>query len=174
MTGGVGAADTQATGEVYSLHNISTSKGCIRKAAAGRASSSQVPAICGCATRLGWCCIVKGTQEGATLGLGREEILIEMLYFEDLQTRSVSLGAKAVGLHSSDGETARNDRPGPEQTSMPHAHYVQLQPGFLRSQRRRRALIVPRNPLARDRTTSPNPYEPGMVDCHLRSDDPIH
>ena len=47
VTGGGGAADTQAAGEVYGLHNISDSKGCIRKAAADQVWPCQAPAICG-------------------------------------------------------------------------------------------------------------------------------
>jgi hypothetical protein len=79
VTGGVGAANTQATGEVYNLHNISDFKGLYTQSSGGPglvksgASDLWLRNVAGVVVHL------KGTQEGVTLSLGREEILIEML-----------------------------------------------------------------------------------------------
>ena len=79
VTGGVGAANTQATGEVYNLRNISDLKGLYTQ-------SSGVPGFVKSGASDLWLhnaagvvLHLKGTQEGVTLSLGREEILIEML-----------------------------------------------------------------------------------------------
>lgn len=57
VTGGVGAADTQAIGEVYNLHSIADFKGLYTQSSADPVWLSRVRAICGCAIRPGWCCI---------------------------------------------------------------------------------------------------------------------
>ena len=58
VTGGAGAANTQAAGEVYNLHNIADFKGLYTQSSGGPALvTSGASVTCGCATRQGWCFI---------------------------------------------------------------------------------------------------------------------
>jgi hypothetical protein len=79
VTGGVGAANTQATGEVYDLHKISDFKGLYTQSSGGPGLSMSGASDLWLRNAAGVVLHLKGTQEGATLSLGREEILIEML-----------------------------------------------------------------------------------------------
>ena len=79
VTGGVGAANTQATGEVYNLHNISDFKGLYTQSSGGPGFVKSGASDLWLRNAAGVVLHLKGTQEGATLSLGREEILIEML-----------------------------------------------------------------------------------------------
>jgi hypothetical protein len=79
VTGGVGAANTQATGEVYNLHNISDFKGLYTQSSGGPGFVKSGASDLWLRNLAGVVLHLKGTQEGMTLSLGREEILIEML-----------------------------------------------------------------------------------------------
>jgi hypothetical protein len=79
VTGGAGASKTQASGDVYNLKTISDFAGLYTQSSGGagldRASTSDL----WLRNRAGVVLHLSGTQTGATLSLGREEILIEML-----------------------------------------------------------------------------------------------
>ena len=79
VTGGVGAANTQATGEVYNLHNISDFKGLYTQSSGGPGFAELGASDLWLRNAAGVVLHLKGTQEGVSLSLGREEILIEML-----------------------------------------------------------------------------------------------
>jgi hypothetical protein len=79
VTGGVGAADTKATGEVYNLHNISAFKGLYTQSSGGPGLVTSGASDLWLRNAAGVVLHLKGTQEGMSLSLGREEILIEML-----------------------------------------------------------------------------------------------
>ena len=79
MTGGIGAADTQATGEVYNLRNLSDFKGLYTQSSGGPGLAKSGASDLWLRNAAGVMLHLKGTQEGMTLSLGREEILIEML-----------------------------------------------------------------------------------------------
>ena len=79
VTGGGGAANTQATGEVYSLHNISDFKGLYTQSSGGPGFVTSGASDLWLRNAAGVVLHLKGTQEGVSLSLGREEILIEML-----------------------------------------------------------------------------------------------
>jgi hypothetical protein len=79
VTGGAGAADTKANGEVYGLHKISDFKGLYTQSSGGPGLSMSGASDLWLRNAAGVVLHLKGTQEGATLTLGREEILIEML-----------------------------------------------------------------------------------------------
>ena len=79
VTGGVGAANTQATGEVYNLHNISDFKGLYTQSSGGPGFVKSGASDLWLRNAAGVVLHLKGTQEGVSLSLGREEILIEML-----------------------------------------------------------------------------------------------
>jgi hypothetical protein len=81
VTGGAGAADTKATGEVYNLHNISDFKGLYTQSSAGAGLVTSGTTDLWLRNAAGVVLHLKGTQEGVSLsrGRGREEILIEML-----------------------------------------------------------------------------------------------
>jgi hypothetical protein len=79
VTGGVGAANTKAVGEVYNLHNISDFKGLYTQNSGGTGLSRSGASDLWLRNSSGVVLHLKGTQEGMTLSLGREEILIEML-----------------------------------------------------------------------------------------------
>jgi hypothetical protein len=79
VTGGGGAANTQAYGEVYSLHNISDFKGLYTQNSGGSGLVTSGASDLWLRNAAGVVLHLKGTQEGVTLSLGREEILIEML-----------------------------------------------------------------------------------------------
>jgi hypothetical protein len=79
VTGGVGAANTKAIGEVYNLHDISDFKGLYTQSSGGMGLSRSGASDLWLRNSSGVVLHLKGTQEGMTLSLGREEILIEML-----------------------------------------------------------------------------------------------
>jgi hypothetical protein len=79
VTGGGGAANTQASGEVYNLHNISDFKGLYTQSSGGPGLEMSGASDLWLRNRAGVVLHLRGTQEGVTLSLGREEILIEML-----------------------------------------------------------------------------------------------
>jgi hypothetical protein len=79
VTGGVGAADTTAIGEVYNLHSISDFKGLYTQSSGGIGLSESGPSNLWLRNSSGVVLHLKGTQAGMTLSMGREEILIEML-----------------------------------------------------------------------------------------------
>jgi hypothetical protein len=79
VTGGGGAANTQASGEVYSLRNISDFKGLYTQSSGGPGLAMSGASDLWLRNAAGVVLHLSGTQEGVTLSLGREEILIEML-----------------------------------------------------------------------------------------------
>ncbi len=79
VTGGGGAANTTATGEVYNLHNISDFKGLYTQSSGGPGLVTSGASDLWLRNAAGVVLHLTGTQEGVTLSLGREEILIEML-----------------------------------------------------------------------------------------------
>jgi hypothetical protein len=79
VTGGGGAASTQANGEVYNLHSISDFKGLYTQSSGGAGLTRSGASDLWLRNSSGVVLHLKGTQEGVTLSLGREEILIEML-----------------------------------------------------------------------------------------------
>ena len=79
VTGGGGAANTQAYGEVYSLHTLSDFKGLYTQSSGGPGLVMSGASDLWLRNAAGVVLHLKGTQEGVTLSLGREEILIEML-----------------------------------------------------------------------------------------------
>ena len=79
VTGGAGAADTQAIGEVYNLHNIADFKGLYTQSSGGPGLVKSGASDLWLRNSAEVVLHLKGTQEGMTLSLGREEILIEML-----------------------------------------------------------------------------------------------
>ena len=79
VTGGGGAANTEAFGEVYNLHNISDFKGLYTQNSGGPGLVTSGASDLWLRNTAGVVLHLKGTQEGVTLSLGREEILIEML-----------------------------------------------------------------------------------------------
>jgi len=79
VTGGGGAADTRASGEVYNLHTISDFKGLYTQSSGGAGLAMSGASDLWLRNKAGVVLHLRGTQEGVTLSLGREEILIEML-----------------------------------------------------------------------------------------------
>jgi hypothetical protein len=79
VTGGGGAADTRASGEVYNLHTISDFKGLYTQSSGGPGLEKSGASDLWLRNKAGVVLHLRGTQEGVTLSLGREEILIEML-----------------------------------------------------------------------------------------------
>ncbi|HEX5326995.1 MAG TPA: hypothetical protein VFW75_10045 [Acetobacteraceae bacterium] len=79
VTGGVGAADTQVSGEVYNLKNISDFKGLYTQSSGGPGLLRSGASDLWLRNKAGVVLHLTGTQKGVTLSLGREEILIEML-----------------------------------------------------------------------------------------------
>jgi hypothetical protein len=78
VTGG-GAANTQAYGDVFNLHNISDFKGLYTQSSGGPGLATSGASDLWLRNSAGVVLHLRGTQEGVTLSLGREEILIEML-----------------------------------------------------------------------------------------------
>jgi hypothetical protein len=79
VTGGGGAANTQAYGEVYNLHNIADFKGLYTQSSGGPGLAMSGASDLWLRNAAGVVLHLRGTQKGVTLSLGREEILIEML-----------------------------------------------------------------------------------------------
>jgi hypothetical protein len=79
VTGGGGAADTQASGEVYNLKGLSDFAGLYTQSSGGIGLDTSGSSDLWLRNRAGVVLHLNGTQQGVTLSLGREEILIEML-----------------------------------------------------------------------------------------------
>lgn len=79
VTGGGGAADTQASGEVYNLQNLSDFAGLYTQSSGGIGLETSGASDLWLRNRAGVVLHLRGTQSGVTLSLGREEIVIEML-----------------------------------------------------------------------------------------------
>ena len=79
VTGGGGAADTRASGEVYNLHAISDFKGLYTQSSGLPGLETSGSSDLWLRNRAGVVLHLIGTQQGVTLSMGREEILIEML-----------------------------------------------------------------------------------------------
>ena len=79
VTGGGGAANTQATGEAYNLRKISDFKGLYTQSSGGPGFVKSGASDLWLRNAAGVVLHLKGTQEGVMLSLGREEVLIEML-----------------------------------------------------------------------------------------------
>jgi hypothetical protein len=79
VTGGIGAANTQATGEVYNLHKLSDFKGLYTQSSGVAGFASSGASDLWLRNKAGVVLHLTGTQKGVSLSLGREEILIEML-----------------------------------------------------------------------------------------------
>jgi hypothetical protein len=79
VTGGIGASDTQATGDVYNLKNVSDFAGLYTQSSGGAGLDTSSTSDLWLRNKTGVVLHLRGTQSGMTLSLGREEILIEML-----------------------------------------------------------------------------------------------
>jgi hypothetical protein len=79
VTGGGGASDTQASGEVYNLRSISDFAGLYTQSSGGVGLDTSSTSDLWLRNRAGVVLHLRGTQTGITLSLGREEVLIEML-----------------------------------------------------------------------------------------------
>jgi hypothetical protein len=79
VTGGGGAADAQAYGDVYNLRNLSDFKGIYTQSSGGPGLTMSGASDLWLRNAAGVVLHLKGQQEGVTLSLGREEILIQML-----------------------------------------------------------------------------------------------
>ena len=79
VTGGGGASNTQANGNVYNLKNVSDFGGLYTQSSGGAGLDRSSTSDLWLRNRAGVVLHLSGTQTGLTLSLGREEILIEML-----------------------------------------------------------------------------------------------
>jgi hypothetical protein len=79
VTGGGGASNTQATGNVYNLRNLSDFAGLYTQSSGGPGLDTSNRSDLWLRNAAGVVMHLTGTQSGMTLSLGREEILIEML-----------------------------------------------------------------------------------------------
>lgn len=79
VTGGGGAADTQAHGEVYNLRQMDDFPGVYTQNSGGIGLATSGSADLWLRNRAGVVLHLVGTQTGVTLSLGREEVLVEML-----------------------------------------------------------------------------------------------
>lgn len=79
VTGGGGASNTEASGEVYNLHTLSDFPGLYTQNSGGPGLDKSSTSDLWLRNRAGVVLHVTGTQSGMTLSFGREEILIEML-----------------------------------------------------------------------------------------------
>ena len=79
VTGGGGASDAQASGEVYGLQKISDFAGLYTQSTGGIGLDRSSTSDLWLRNRAGVVLHLTGTQKGVILSLGREEILIEML-----------------------------------------------------------------------------------------------
>ena len=79
VTGGGGASDTHATGEVYNLHKLSDFAGVYTQNSGVVGLDRSKTSDLWLRNEAGVVLHVTGSQTGMTLSLGREEILIEML-----------------------------------------------------------------------------------------------
>jgi hypothetical protein len=78
VTGGGGAADTQASGEVYNLRNISDFAGVYTQNSGGIGLDTASRSDLWLRNSAGVVMHLTGAQTGVTLSLGREEVLIEL------------------------------------------------------------------------------------------------
>ena len=94
-----GAANTTASGEVYNLHSISDFKGLYAQSSGGPALVESGASDLWLRNAAGVVLHLKGTQEGVSLSLGREEILIEMhaanLPFDRIGRSAVPIATRA-------------------------------------------------------------------------------
>ncbi len=79
VTGGGGAADTQARGEVYNLRSMADFPGLYTQNSGGIGLARSGSADLWLRNKAGVVLHLIGTQSGVTLSLGREEVLVEML-----------------------------------------------------------------------------------------------
>ena len=79
VTGGGGASDTQAAGEVYNLQKISDFPGLYTQNSGAPGLDQATTSDLWLRNRAGVVLHLRGTQSGLVLSLGREEVLIEML-----------------------------------------------------------------------------------------------
>ena len=79
VTGGGGASNDQASGEVYNLQNVSDFKGLYTQSSGAAGLDNSTTSDLWLRNRAGVVLHLTGTQTGMTLSLGREEILIEMI-----------------------------------------------------------------------------------------------
>ena len=79
VTGGGGAANSEASGEVYNLRNLADFAGLYTQNSGAAGLSRSGASDLWLRNRAGVVLHVTGTQTGVTLSLGREEILVEML-----------------------------------------------------------------------------------------------
>jgi hypothetical protein len=79
VTGGGGASNTQASGDVYNLQTLSDFPGLYTQSSGEPGLEKSGPSDLWLRNKNGVILHVTGTQSGVTLSLGREEILIEML-----------------------------------------------------------------------------------------------
>ncbi len=79
VTGGGGASDIHASGEVYNLRSLADFTGLYTQSDGGIGLSRSGSSELWLRNRAGVVLHLTGTQQGVTLSLGREEILIELL-----------------------------------------------------------------------------------------------
>ena len=79
VTGGGGASNTEASGDVYNLQTLSDFPGLYTQSSGEPGLEKSGPSDLWLRNKNGVVLHVTGTQSGVTLSLGREEILIEML-----------------------------------------------------------------------------------------------
>jgi hypothetical protein len=79
VTGGGGAAESQVSGDVYNLYNLSDFAGIYTQSAGGIGLDTSSRSNLWLRNTAGVVMHLTGTQEGMVLSLGREEILVEML-----------------------------------------------------------------------------------------------
>ena len=79
VTGGGGASNTEASGDVYNLQTLSDFPGLYTQSSGEPGLEKSGPSDLWLRNKKGVVLHVTGKQSGVTLSLGREEILIEML-----------------------------------------------------------------------------------------------
>ena len=79
VTGGGGASDMHASGEVYNLNKLSDFAGLYTQNSGGIGIDTSSTSDLWLRNRAGVILHLTGTDQGITLSLGREEVLIEML-----------------------------------------------------------------------------------------------
>ena len=79
VTGGGGASESQVSGEVYGLNNISDFAGLYTQSTGGAGVDRSSTSDLWLRNSKGVVLHLTGTQTGMILSLGREEVLIEML-----------------------------------------------------------------------------------------------
>jgi len=79
VTGGGGASNTEASGEVYNLRSVADFAGVYTQSSGGVGLDTSSMSDLWLRNTKGVVLHVRGQQSGVTLSLGREEVLIEML-----------------------------------------------------------------------------------------------